>query len=99
MAIRFLERYLEQQLREAGRDDLFEAGTITFTDDGGTIYAHLMPRPGWPGKAQGRAFVLAWEDYVPEGSDSMYCYRWLVKEAKISLRDNIGDVIRWLEGK
>jgi hypothetical protein len=29
----------------------------------------------------------------------MYCYRWLVNEARTSLRDNIDGVVRWLEGK
>jgi hypothetical protein len=29
----------------------------------------------------------------------MYCYRWLMGEARRSLRENIGDVIRWLEGR
>ena len=99
MALRFLERELERLLVEHEREDLLEAGTIRFTDDGGTIYLHLLPRLGWPGRAQGRAFVLSWEDYSPEGSDSMYCYRWLINEGRTSLRDNIDDVIRWLEGK
>jgi hypothetical protein len=99
MALRFLERELRRLLSEGGRDDLLEAGLIGLTDDGGTIYVHLLPRPGWPHKAQGRAYVLAWEDYAPAGSDAMYCYRWLVGEARRSLRENIGDVIRWLEGR
>lgn len=99
MALRFLERELERLLAQRGRDDLLLAGNVAFTDDGGTIYVHVLPRPGWPHRAQGRAFVLSWEDYVPDGSDAMYCYRWLVTEAKISLRDNLDDVIRFLEGK
>ena len=48
---------------------------------------------------QGLAFVLAWEDYAPPGSDVAYCYRWLIREARTSLRESIGDVIRWLEGR
>ncbi len=99
MALRFLERELTRLLTSAGRDDLLEAGIIGLTDDGGTIYVHLLPRPGWPHKAQGRAYVLAWEDYAPAGSDAMYCYRWLVSEARRSLRENISDVILWLEGR
>lgn len=99
MALRFLERELRRLLDESGRPDLLEAGEVTLTDDGGTIYVHLLPRPDWPLKARGRAYVLAWEDYAPEGSDIMYCYRWLVGEARTSLRENIGDVIRWLEGR
>jgi hypothetical protein len=99
MALRFLERELRRLLSEGGRDDLLDAGTIRLTDDGGTIYVHLLPRPGWPHKAQGRAYVLAWEDYAPPDSDAMYCYRWLMGEARRSLRENAGDIIRWLEGR
>ncbi len=99
MALRFLERELRTLLTANDRPDLLEAGSIALTDDGGTIYVHLLPRPGWPHRAQGRAFVLAWEDYAPPGSNVMYCYRWLVGEARSSLRENIGDVIRWLEGR
>ncbi len=99
MALRFLERELRSLLTQRGRDDLLEAGDITLTDDGETVYVHLLPRPGWPLRAQGRAYVLSYEDYAPQGSDTMYCYRWLVKEARQSLRDNIDGVIRWLEGK
>jgi len=99
MALRFLERELRRLLNEEGREDLLEAGKIELTDDGGTVYVHLLPRPGWPLKAQGRAYVLAWEDYAPEGSDVMYCYRWLIGEARRSMRENAGDMVRWLEGK
>ena len=73
-------------------------GSIGLTDDGGTIYVHLHPRPGWAGRARGSAFVLAWEDYTPEGSGRMYCYRWLMSEARRSLHENADKIIRWLEG-
>jgi hypothetical protein len=99
MAIRFLERELCTLLTDRGREDLLEAADIRLTDDGETVYVHLLPRPGWPLRAQGRAYVLSYEDYAPEGSDTMYCYRWLIKEARTSLRDNIDGIIRWLEGK
>jgi hypothetical protein len=99
VALRFLERELAALLRERGREDLAEAGTVTFTDDGGTVYLHLLPRPGWPHKAQGRAYVLAWEDYAPPGADRMYCYRWLVQEGRRAMREGVDDIIRWLEGR
>ena len=99
MALRFLERELSRLLSERGRDDLSEAGDIRLTDDGETIYVHLLPRPGWPHRAQGRAYVLSYEDYSPTGSDRMYCYRWLAREARTSMRDNIDGIIRWLEGR
>jgi hypothetical protein len=101
MALRFLERELRGLLAERGHADLAAnaVGGVTFTDDGGTIYVHLLPREGWPYRAQGRAFVLAWEDYAPEGSGRMHCYRWLVREARTSLHENADTIIRWLAGR
>lgn len=101
MAMRFLERELGRTLAGLGRVDLVEraVGSVELTDDGETIYVHLLPKKGWPGRAQGRAYVLAWEDYAPEGSDRMYCYRWLVGEAKRSIGENGEKIARWLEGK
>jgi hypothetical protein len=97
MALRFLERRLRRLLGEELAD--VAVGSVGFTDDGGTIYVHLQPEEGWPGRAQGRAFVLAWEDYAPEGSDVNYCYRWLVREAKRAMGENVDEIIRWLEGR
>jgi hypothetical protein len=101
MALRFLERELRRLMVESGRQDLEEAavGAITFTDDGGTIYVHLLPKEGWSERAQGRAFVLAWEDYTPDAKQTMYCYRWLVREARTSIRENVDKIARWLEGR
>jgi hypothetical protein len=101
MALRFLERELARLLTQRGRPELAEAavGAVTFTDDGGTIYVHILPKEGWPHRAQGRAFVLAWEDYVPGGSSAMHCYRWLIGEARTSLRENADEIARWLEGR
>lgn len=101
MAMRFLERELRTVLASIGRADLMEraVGSIELTDDGETVYVHLLPKQGWSGRAQGRAYVLAWEDYAPEGSDRMYCYRWLVGEAKRSIGENGEKIVRWLEGK
>lgn len=101
MALRFLERELSRTLTALGRQDLAEqaVGSIELTDDGETVYVHLLPKPGWPGRAQGRAYVLSWEDYAPEGSDRMYCYRWLAAEAKRSISENGEGIVRWLEGK
>lgn len=74
-------------------------GGIGFTDDGSTIYVHLFPRPGWRGPAEGRAFVLAWEDYAPDGTSRLACFRWLVEEARVSLAENVEKIVRWLDGK
>jgi hypothetical protein len=101
MTLPFLERELKRLLASKGRDDLAESavGSVEFTDDGGTIYLHVLPRKGWPHKAQGRAYVLAWEDYAPEGSSIRYCYRWLVREGRQAMAENVDDIIRWLEGR
>jgi hypothetical protein len=101
MALRFLERELRQLLGEQGRPDLAEdaLGEVTFTDDGGTIYVHILPKEGWPHRARGRAFVLAWEEYAPTGSSRLHCYRWLVSEARTSLGENADQIARWLEGR
>jgi hypothetical protein len=101
MALRFLERELLRTLGALGRQDLADraVGSVELTDDGETVYVHLMPKAGWPGRAQGRAYVLAWEDYAPEGSSRMYCYRWLVGEARRSIGENGEMIARWLEGK
>lgn len=101
MALPFLKRELGRVLAGLGREDLLEraVGSIALTDDGETVYVHLLPKEGWSGRAQGRAYVLAWEDYAPPGSQRMYCYRWLVGEAKRSIGENGEKIARWLEGK
>ncbi|HEU4759906.1 MAG TPA: hypothetical protein VFT91_07995 [Dehalococcoidia bacterium] len=101
MALRFLERLLRRELAARGREELMDAavGRIGLTDDGGTVYVHLFPREGWPHRAQGRAYVLAWQDYAEKRSQRFDCYRWLIREAKLSLVDNVDGIVRWLEGK
>lgn len=96
MALRFLERELHTLLVASDHAQLADTaiGGVGFTDDGGTIYVHLFPR----GRA-GRAFVLAWEDYTPPGSNRMHCFRWLMTEARTSMRENVDKIARWLEGK
>jgi len=88
MALRFLERELRRLLVDTGHQSLTDAavGAITFTDDGGTIYVHLLPKESWPHRAQDKA-------------SRMHCYRWLVKEARASLRENVDAIARWLEGR
>ncbi len=101
MALRFLEKELQRLLQEKGHGALAEKalGAVALTDDGETLYVHVLPKEGWPGRAQGRAYVLAWEDYAPRGSSRMYCYRWLVREARAAMRENVDQIARWLEGR
>src|SRR3989337_3273807 len=99
MALRFLERELRQGLTRIGREALMQSAVerIGLTDDGGTIYVHLFPKAG-SAKAPGRAFVLAWHDYAGDASQRLDSYRWLIGEAKLSLRDNAGKIGLWLAG-
>jgi hypothetical protein len=100
MALRFLERELRRELAELGREELMDAAvdSIGLTDDGATIYVHLFPGKG-SSRAQGQAFVLAWQDYAEDPSQRLDCYRWLVREARLSLRDDAAKIARWLEGR
>ena len=99
MALKFLEAHLRHELARLGREELMAAavGSIRFTDDGSTIYVHLIPHPGWPHRVRGQAFVLAWQDYAEDRSQRLECYRWLIGEARLSLLQNGEDVVRWLE--
>ena len=100
MALRYLERELRRELAQLDREELMEAavGGIGLTDDGATIYVHLFPKEG-SAKAHGRAFVLAWQHYAEDVSQRLDCYRWLLREAKLNLRDSAGEIARWLEGR
>lgn len=101
MALRFLERELRHLLAGRGREELADraVGRVRLTDDGETVYVHLFPKEGWPHRAQGQAFVLAWEDHAAPGSRRMFCYRWLAGEARTSMRVNIDRIARWLDGR
>ena len=83
---------------KAGRSDLAaEAlGGVSFTDDGSTLYVHVFARPDWVKVAPGRAFVLAWGDY--DVRPALALRRALIEEARLSLRDNIESIARWLDG-
>jgi hypothetical protein len=100
MALKFLEEELRRQLEGIGRADLMAGavGGIAFTDDGSTIYVHLLPGPG-AARRPGRAYVLAWHDYTEDPSQRLHCFRWLVREAKLNIRDHVWDIVRWLETK
>jgi len=100
VALRFLEELLRQELARLGREDVLPRAVerIAFTDDGATIYVHLFPKAGGAKRA-GRAYVLAWHDYAPDRRHRLDCFRWLVREAKINIRDHAQDIVRWLEGK
>ena len=68
-----------------------------FTDDGGTIYVHVMARANWPAVRPGDALVLANADY-PD-LQTLVQWRDFLEDARLYLHDELGRVVRWLEGR
>ena len=98
MSLRRIERELRDELLRIARADLNEQALdgVRFTDDGGTIYVHVMARPDWPHVRVGDALVLANADYP----DLRTCAQWreFMEEARLYLHDELDRVVRWLEG-
>jgi hypothetical protein len=88
---------LRALLSARSRSDLATTavGRVAFTDDGSTLYVHLLPRPEWIGERSGQAFVLAAadKDELPRLSGM----RALVHEAELLLHDEIDHIVRWLD--
>jgi len=78
---------------DLGRDAL---DRVVFTDDGSTLYVHVLPKPSWPLRRPGQAYVLAYADKTE--LRSLADYRALLREAWLLLHDEIEDIIRWFEG-
>jgi len=99
MSLRRITRELREELYRLGRADLAEQALdrVRFTDDGSTIYVHVMARPEWPRVRRGDALVLAHADYP----DLRTCAQWreFLEEARWYLHDELGRVVRWLEGR
>jgi hypothetical protein len=99
VAVHRIARELRSGLRRIGRRDLDEQALagVTFTDDGGTIYVHVMARADWPHVRPGDALVLANADYP----DLQTCSQWrdFFEDARLYLHDEFARVVRWLEGR
>ena len=99
MSLRRIERELRRTLRQVGRDDLVTHALdgVRFTDDGGTIYVHVMARPDWAPVRPGDALVLANADYP----DLQTCAAWreFLEEARLYLHDEFNRVVRWFDGR
>ncbi|MPZ24436.1 MAG: hypothetical protein GEU28_13085 [Dehalococcoidia bacterium] len=95
MPLPFLEARLKQRLAEHGRPELGDAiERVGLTDDGKTVYVHLQTRPGWPKRRPGEAYLLCHADYPDiHGLDD---YRWLVRESRLEIDEEIQRIIRWL---
>jgi hypothetical protein len=98
MSLRRIERELRQAIRRSDRPEL-EAGLerVGWTDDGSSVYVHIFARPEWGAVRQGDAFVLASADY----HDLRTCagMRALLEEARLYAEDELGTILRWLEGR
>ncbi|MFN8558794.1 MAG: hypothetical protein U0531_16135 [Dehalococcoidia bacterium] len=99
MSLRRIERELRAELRRLGMADLAEQALagVRFTDDGGTIYVHVLARPGWAPVREGDALVLANADY-PD-LRTLDQWRGFLEEARLYLHDELGRVVRWLNGR
>jgi hypothetical protein len=97
--LRRIERELREELMRVGRADLVARALdgVRFTDDGGTIYVHVLTRPDWAAVPDGDALVLANADYP----DLRTCAQWrsFLEEARLYLHDELGRVVRWLDGR
>ncbi len=99
MSLRRIERELRGELLRLGRKDLL-AGALArvgFTDDGGTVYIHVFARADWPKVSPGDALVLAHADH-PE-LQTCADWRGFYEDARLYLHDELGRVVRWLEGR
>jgi hypothetical protein len=67
---------------------------VGLTDDGKSIYMHLQPAAGWPGRQPGEAYLLCHADY-PDLT-RLAGFRWLVAESKLEIDQEIDRIIRWL---
>jgi hypothetical protein len=99
MSLRRIERELRAELIRVGRSDLVERALdgVRFTDDGSTIYVHVLCRPDWAAVPEGDALVLASADYP----DLRTCAQWraFLEEARLYLHDELNRVVRWFEGR
>jgi hypothetical protein len=99
MSLRRIERELRAELIRLGRTDLVARALdgVRFTDDGGTIYVHIMARPEWTAVPEGDALVLANADYP----DLQTCAQWraFLEDARLYLHDELPRILRWFEGR
>jgi hypothetical protein len=99
LSLRRLTHELRELLAESGRSDLSKSALdrVGFTDDGTTLYVHILPKAGWKRLGTGRAYVLAFA-----GKDdlaSLAEMRLLLREASMRQYDDIDAIIRWFDGR
>ena len=69
---------------------------VAFTDDGSTIYVHVLPKPSWPRRRAGQAYVLAYAE--KRDLCTLADWRALLGEAWLLLHDEADDLVRWFDG-
>jgi len=84
---------------EHGRTDLSRNALerVAYTDDGTTLYVHVLPKPAWSLLRAGRAYVLAFAD--KQQLRTIAEHRQLLQDALLLMYDEIGDIIRWFDGR
>jgi hypothetical protein len=99
ISLRRLRGELAALLRAHGRADLVERalGDVAYTDDGATLYVHILARPSWPHRNPGQAYALAYADY--DQVANLAQHREFLREAWLLLHDEIADIIRWFDGR
>jgi len=98
MSLAGLRRALVSLLAGRDRRDLAREALdrVAFTDDGSTLYVHVLAKASWPRRHPGQAYVLAYADKTE--LRSLADYRALLREAWLLLYDEIDDIIRWFQG-
>jgi hypothetical protein len=93
-----IRRELVALLAGRGRVDLGDAALdrVAFTDDGSTIYVHVLPKPSWPHRRAGQAYVLAYAE--KRDLCTLADWRALLGEAWLLLHDEADDLVRWFDG-
>lgn len=98
MSLRALRSELIALLRARNREDLVQGALedVVYTDDGSTLYIHILPKATWPRRRPGQAYVLAFADHPQVRSLSQH--RALLEDAWFLLHDEIAGIVRWFDG-
>jgi hypothetical protein len=99
LSLRRITEDLRSLLVERRRADLSEEALdrVGFTDDGTTIYVHVLPKTSWKRLSPGRAYVLAFADKVD--LTTLADVRAMLCDARLLAHDDIDDIIRWFDGR
>jgi hypothetical protein len=94
-----IEARLRTLLRDRGRSDLerLALDRVGFTDDGTSLYVHVLAKASWPHRRPGQAYVLAFAEKV--NLTRLSDMRALLHDAGLQLEDEVEDIIRWFDGK